>query len=71
MASPALKDFNARCGGKEPPDMKRGIKSFNARLAIDYPAYSMVICQVIDKLKLHLLFAVQYLTSLFPSVTAR
>ncbi len=28
----------------------------------DYPAYSMVICQVIDKLKLVLLFAVQYLT---------
>ncbi len=26
--------------------------SFNARLAVDYPAYSMVICQVIDKLKL-------------------
>ncbi len=31
--------------------------SFNARLAVDYPAYSMVICQVIDKLKLVLLFA--------------
>ncbi len=31
------------------------IKSFNARLAVDYPAYCMVICQVIDKLKLVLL----------------
>ncbi len=48
------KDFNARRGGKEPPDAKR-------RLAIDYPAYSMVICQVIDELKLVLLFAGQYL----------
>ncbi len=38
------------------------VKSFNARLAIDYPIYSMVICQVIDKLKLVLLFAAQYLT---------
>ncbi len=38
------------------------LKSFNARLAIDYPVYSMVICQVIDKLKLVLLFAAQYLT---------
>ncbi len=28
------------------------LKSFNARQALDYPAYSMVICQVIDKLKL-------------------
>ncbi len=28
------------------------LKSFNARLAVDYPAYSMVICQVVDKLKL-------------------
>ncbi len=38
------------------------LKSFNARLAIDYPAYFMVICQFIDKLKLVLLFAAQYLT---------
>ncbi len=38
------------------------LKSFHARLAVDYPAYSMVICQVIDKLKLVLLFAAQYLT---------
>ncbi len=38
------------------------LKSFNARLAVDYPVYSMVICQVIDKLKLVLLFAAQYLT---------
>ncbi len=38
------------------------LKSFNARLAVDYPVYSMVICQVIDKLKLELLFAAQYLT---------
>ncbi len=37
-------------------------KSFNARLAVDYPAYAMVFCQVIDKLKLVLLFAAQYLT---------
>ncbi len=36
-------------------------KSFNAQLAVDYPAYSMVICQVLDKLKLVLLFAAQYL----------
>ncbi len=40
---------------------RRALKSFNARLAVDYPAYSMVICQVIDKLKLVLLFAAQYL----------
>ncbi len=38
------------------------LKSVNARLAIDYSAYSMVICQVIDKLKVILLFAAQYLT---------
>ncbi len=37
-------------------------KSFNARLAVDYPTYSMVICQVIDNLKHVLLFAAQYLT---------
>ncbi len=37
-------------------------KSFNARLAVDYPVYAMVICQVIDKLKLVLFFAAQYLT---------
>ncbi len=44
--------------------MRSGVhlKSFNARLAVDYPAYSMVICQVINKLKLVLLFAAQYLT---------
>ncbi len=40
---------------------RSALKSFNARLAVDYPTYSMVICQVIDKLKLVLLFAVQYL----------
>ncbi len=34
----------------------------NAQLAVDYTAYSLVICQVIDKLKLVLLFAAQYLT---------
>ncbi len=38
------------------------LNSFNARLVVDYPVYSMVICQVIDKLKLVLLFAAQYLT---------
>ncbi len=38
------------------------LKSFNAWQTIDYPAYFMVICQVIDKLKLVLLFAAQYLT---------
>ncbi len=38
------------------------LKSFNARLTVDYPVYSMVICQVIDRLKLELLFAAQYLT---------
>ncbi len=37
------------------------LKSIHARLAVDYTAYSMVICQVIDKFKLVLLFAVQYL----------
>ncbi len=47
----------------------------NARLADDYPAYSVVICQFIDRLKLILLFAVQYLTRrikmrLFLSVSA-
>ncbi len=47
-------------GGWLPP--RSALKSFNARLAVDYPAYSMVICQVIDKLKLVLLFAAQYLT---------
>ncbi len=35
------------------------LQSLNARLAVDYPAYSMVICQVIDNLKQVLLFAVQ------------
>ncbi len=44
------------------------LKSFNARLAVDYPVYSMVICQVIDKLKLVLLFAAQYLTISFTPV---
>ncbi len=38
------------------------LKSFKARLAVDYPVYSMVVCQVINKLKLVLLFAAQYLT---------
>ncbi len=42
--------------------LQSAFKSFNARLAVDYPAYAMVICQVIDKLKLVLLFAAQYLT---------
>ncbi len=32
--------------------LKVHLKSVKARLAIDYTAYSMVICQVIDKLKL-------------------
>ncbi len=41
---------------------RSAFKSFNARLAIDNPAYAIVICQVIDKLKLVLLFAAQYLT---------
>ncbi len=36
-------------------------ESFKAQLAVDHPAYSMVICKVKDKLKLVLLFA-QYLT---------
>ncbi len=45
--------------GSLPP--RRPLKSFNARLAVDYPSYSMLICQVIDKLKLVLLFAEQYL----------
>ncbi len=43
-----------------PPRSEVHLKSFNARLAVDYPIYSMVICQVIDKLKLVLLFAAQY-----------
>ncbi len=34
----------------------------SARQAVDYPTFSMVICQVIYKLKLVLLFAAQYLT---------
>jgi len=38
------------------------LKSFNARLVIDYLTNSMVICKVIDKLKLVLLSAAQYLT---------
>ncbi len=62
MASRALKDFNARRGGKEWLPSAKCIKILYARLAVDYPAYSMVICQVIDKLKLVLLFAAQYLT---------
>ncbi len=61
--------LNALRGGNHPP-LGVGrfylhvvhLKSFNARLAVDYPVYSMVICQVIDKLKLVLLFAAQYLT---------
>ncbi len=44
MASCALKDLNVRCGGEEPPDAQRSLKSFNAQLAVDYPAYAMVIC---------------------------
>ncbi len=48
MASCALNDLNARRGGEEPPDAKRrpprsAFKSFNAQLAVDYPAYAMVI----------------------------
>ncbi len=31
------------------------LKSFNAQLAVDYPAYSMVICQVKDKVTLVML----------------
>ncbi len=36
MASCALNDLNAWRGGEEPPDVQ---------LAVDYPAYAMVICQ--------------------------
>ncbi len=42
--------------------LQSAFKLFNAQLAIDYPAHAMVICQVIDKVKLVLLFAGQYLT---------
>ncbi len=42
MASCALKDFNEQRGCKEPAGEVH-LKSFN-----DCPAYSMVICQVID-----------------------
>ncbi len=46
MASCALNDLNVRREGKEPLDVQRSaFKSFNAQLAIDYPAYAMVICQ--------------------------
>ncbi len=55
-----VKNRPTRSGGWLPP--RSAFKSFNARLAVDYPAYAMVICQVIDKLKLVLLFAAQYLT---------
>ncbi len=54
------KNRPTRSGGWLPP--RRAFKSFNARLAVDYPVYAMVICQVIDKLKLVLLIAAQYLT---------
>jgi len=40
----------------EAKNPKPHLKSFNAQQVIDYPTYSMVICQVIDKLKLVLLF---------------
>ncbi len=52
MASCALNDLNARRGGEEPRSVsggssppRRAFKSFNTQLAIDYPAYAMVICQ--------------------------
>ncbi len=44
MASCALKYLNVRRGGEEPPDAQRSLKSFNLQLAVDYPAYAMVIC---------------------------
>ncbi len=43
-----------RARARLPP--RSAFKSFNVQLAVDYSAYSMVICQVIDKLKLVLLF---------------
>ncbi len=54
------KNRPTRSGGWLPP--RSALKSFNARLAVYNPAYSMVNCQVKDKLKLVLLFAAQYLT---------
>ncbi len=44
MASCALNDLNARRGGKEPPDAQCTQIKLN-QLAVDYPAYAMVICQ--------------------------
>lgn len=45
--------FNAQHGGQEPPDAKQrcmpprsALKSINARLAVDYPISTMVICQI-------------------------
>ncbi len=64
MASRTLKDFKCTTWRQRTArrEAEVHLKSFNARLAVDYPVYSMVICQVIDKLKLVLLFAAQYLT---------
>ncbi len=60
MHNVEAKNCPTHSSGRLPP--RSAFKSFNAQLAVDYPAYAMVICQVIDKLKLVLLFAVQYLT---------
>ncbi len=49
------------------------LKSFNAWLAVDYPAYSMLICQVTDKVKLVMLilYRMGENDKLFLSVMAR
>ncbi len=63
MASRALKDFNTQRGGKEPPGAKRIISCWlypdKRIIAAEYPAYLMVICQVINKFKLFLLVEAQ------------
>ncbi len=55
MASCALNYFNSRSGGQEPLNAKyiNALKSFKAQLAMHYPPYTMVNCE---------LFAAQYLT---------
>lgn len=46
MAICALRDFNARHGGKEPLAIKWStFKSFSVQLAVDYPTFAIVIYQ--------------------------
>ncbi len=46
MASRALKDFKCTTWRQRTTRREAHLKSFNARLAVDYPAYSIVICQI-------------------------